>query len=79
MLGSKNFGRYNFVYEVLESGSAVWPNGKALDYESRDFGFDPQLGHLLYNFCNFCHFLALLCMCTSYAPSCLIPAKAYRE
>ena len=24
-----------------------WPNGKALDYESRDSGFDPQRVHFL--------------------------------
>ena len=26
---------------------AVWPNGKASDYESEDSGFDPQLGHAI--------------------------------
>ena len=25
---------------------AVWPNGKAFDYELKDSGFDPQHGHL---------------------------------
>jgi len=31
----------NFGHPVLTPRS-VWPNGKALDYESRDSGFDPQ-------------------------------------
>ena len=26
---------------------ACWPNGKALDYESRDCRFDPCVGHIL--------------------------------
>ena len=26
---------------------AGWPNGKALDYESRDCRFDPCVGHFL--------------------------------
>ncbi|KAJ5477630.1 hypothetical protein N7530_003139 [Penicillium desertorum] len=28
--------------------SAGWPNGKALDYESRDCRFDPCVGHFLF-------------------------------
>ncbi|KAJ5479565.1 hypothetical protein N7530_005074 [Penicillium desertorum] len=27
---------------------AGWPNGKALDYESRDCRFDPCVGHLFF-------------------------------
>ncbi len=35
-------------YNVTSIGSALkagWPNGKALDYESRDCRFDPCVGH----------------------------------
>ena len=28
------------------TSTANWPNGKALDYESRDCRFDPCVGHL---------------------------------
>jgi hypothetical protein len=31
---------------------AGWPNGKALDYESRDCRFDPCVGHSMYNHYN---------------------------
>ena len=36
------------VYKALEMAKneqAGWPNGKALDYESRDCRFDPCVGH----------------------------------
>ena len=33
----------------------MWPNGKALDYESRDSRFDPWHGQIEIRFCvNFC-------------------------
>ena len=35
---------------VFSQQSAGWPNGKALDYESRDCRFDPCVGH---SFCFF--------------------------
>ncbi|KUM67036.1 hypothetical protein ACN42_g45 [Penicillium freii] len=37
---------------------AGWPNGKALDYESRDCRFDPCVGHFFFSF----HFLFYLSM-----------------
>ena len=30
---------------MAKNGQAGWPNGKALDYESRDCRFDPCVGH----------------------------------
>jgi hypothetical protein len=32
----------NYIYQ------AGWPNGKALDFESRDCRFDPCVGHILF-------------------------------
>ena len=36
------------IIETLPSitEQACWPNGKALDYESRDCRFDPCVGHI---------------------------------
>ena len=31
----------------------AWPNGKALDYESRDCRFDPCRDHICFVFCMF--------------------------
>lgn len=32
---------------VFFTDLALWPNGKAFDFESKDSGFDPQRGHQL--------------------------------
>ena len=40
--------------------SAGWPNGKALDYESRDCRFDPCVGHFF-----FCLFILIFFFTTS--------------
>lgn len=32
--------------QAHQTEMAVWPNGKALDYELKDSGFNPQHGHL---------------------------------
>lgn len=32
---------------VFFTNLALWPNGKAFDFESKDSGFDPQRGHQL--------------------------------
>ena len=36
--------------------SAGWPNGKALDYESRDCRFDPCVGHFFLPFYTYFFF-----------------------
>lgn len=30
---------------IFSKDLALWLNGKAFDYESKDSGFDPQQGH----------------------------------
>ena len=46
---SKSYGILKKYYNALimpkSMLAAVWPNGKAFDYESKDSEFDPQLGH----------------------------------
>ena len=32
----------------MDVNKAGWPNGKALDYESRDCRFDPCVGHFFF-------------------------------
>lgn len=44
---------YTFQYDLSYIWD-VWPNGKALDYESRDSRFDPVLVHIS-DECFFCH------------------------
>ena len=39
-----------FLAGLLRISSAGWPNGKALDYESRDCRFDPCVGHYFFFF-----------------------------
>ncbi|KAI5802303.1 hypothetical protein FPQ18DRAFT_7442 [Pyronema domesticum] len=36
--------------DYTEHEMAAWPNGKALDYESRDCRFDPCCGHYISSF-----------------------------
>ncbi|CRL21722.1 unnamed protein product [Penicillium camemberti] len=33
------------LFPTDHNSTAGWPNGKALDYESRDCRFDPCVGH----------------------------------
>lgn len=43
------------IIPALPHRQAGWPNGKALDYESRDCRFDPCVGHfLVFLFLIFC-------------------------
>ena len=39
-------GHIHFLLNQLNNNKAGWPNGKALDYESRDCRFDPCVGQL---------------------------------
>ena len=39
------FRYISFGYAFSYMNKAGWPNGKALDYESRDCRFDPCVGH----------------------------------
>lgn len=44
---------YIMIVTQLNSSMATWPNGKALDYESRDSRFDPWRGQISFGF-SFC-------------------------
>ena len=44
---------------VTDQDTAGWPNGKALDYESRDCRFDPCVGQI---FAFFCCLVIIFCM-----------------
>ena len=54
---------------MAKNGQAGWPNGKALDYESRDCRFDPCVGHQFQFhwefFCSFFFFLSLF-LCAAF-------------
>ncbi|KAJ6139211.1 hypothetical protein N7471_005697 [Penicillium samsonianum] len=44
MKQKKQYKPHNWAKKEITA--AGWPNGKALDYESRDCRFDPCVGHL---------------------------------
>ena len=62
-------GTRTFFAMLLQQSQVGWPNGKALDYESRDCRFDPCVDqhpssfHLKeFPFCSFCmHHTTMMC------------------
>ena len=67
-------------HSIIASSMVAWPNGKALDYESRDSRFDPWRDHFCWfvpcqNGCTQGEFFRLVQRSTDVAVGCTFPPK----